>query len=116
MLSWPVFGTVSWELFGTLHPIALTARRGVTSVAVDVSETRVFGTISRAAVQWARDVNGQSRLSSSSLSKRPDTVGELVGGAAGASRPAIFPSQGGAACPRSGQAADEGNSPTVSVP
>src|SRR5436309_6676682 len=43
----PVFGAVSFELSGALHPIASTARRGVT--AADVSETRGFFPLRREA-------------------------------------------------------------------
>jgi hypothetical protein len=42
VLGCPLFGTLSSELFGTLHAIASTARRGVATVAVDESETAAF--------------------------------------------------------------------------
>jgi hypothetical protein len=42
LLSCPLFGILSSEQFGTLRAIASTARRGVTTVAVDESETTGF--------------------------------------------------------------------------
>src|SRR4051794_25771463 len=65
----PVFGAVSFELSGALHPIVTTARRDVT--AGDVSETRVFGTITRSGKRRAQSITCDTVQCSHAPANRP---------------------------------------------